>query len=428
MNGIKFKVLILAIILVLTQGLLDRLFFVSDIIGYIIDAVVLLAVVFYFRYSFKVPGAKFFLLFLVICFYIGFVNNNSVVETFLYLRYLIFTYLLFNQLYVSPLSIKQWNLLLKLLVVMIVLQGLGSAFNVFILQQRVEGYVGLMSSVGGTTATAFPVLISVMVSTYFLFKPKMTKQDWLWCGTVLISAFLVGYSSGKRGIYFYIPVYMFLTFMLAAKHLAVYSFFKKKIFNASSVLVVLFPLFIFGIQNSKGFSYSLDGSESASQTISSAISYAESYEGATDQYGRTIGRSNTSMRILGYSLSQPSFFFFGEGYGAMKSEAVKKTLGFRYGIVGFTRDLVSGGWFLMLGTMYLFYFIILKNKYYTTKGTKVLRTLLMLVFIGVHCFYSSDFSVSLKLTVFLVPVAVLINSPYQAHVLKHIVNIKKIAF
>lgn len=428
MNGIKFNVLLLVIILVLTQGLLDRLFFVSDIIGYIIDAFVLLAVSFYFRYSFKVPGAKFFLLFLVICFYIGFVNDNSVVETFLYLRYLIFIYLLFNQLYVSPLSIKQWNLLLKLLVVMIVLQGLGSAFNVFILQQRVEGYVGLMSSIGGTTATAFPVLISVMVSIYFLFKPKMTKQDWLWCGTMLISAFLVGYSSGKRGIYFYIPIYMFLTFMLAAKHLVVYGFFKKKIVNVSSVLVVLFPLFIFGIQNSKGFSYSLDGSESASQTISSAISYTKSYEESTDQYGRTIGRSNTSMRILYYSLSKPSFFFFGEGYGAMKNDAVQRTLGFRYGIVGFTRDLVSGGWFLVLGTMYMFYLMIMKNKSYITKGAKVLRTILMLVFIGVHGFYSSDFIVSLKLTVFLVPITVLINSPYQAHILKHIVNIKKLAF
>ena len=95
MNRIKFKVLLLAIILVLIQGLLDRLFFVSDIIGYIIDAVILLAVVFYFRYSFKVPGAKFFILFMVFTFFIGFVNDNSVVETFLYLRYLIFTYLLF---------------------------------------------------------------------------------------------------------------------------------------------------------------------------------------------------------------------------------------------------------------------------------------------------------------------------------------------
>lgn len=428
MNTLKFKFLLLALILVLIQGLLDRLFFMSDIIGYVIDSIVLLAVAFYFSYSFKVPGAKFFLLFLVICFYIGFVNDNSIVETFLYLRYLIFTYLLYNQLYTTPLSVKQWRQLLIFLVVMVFLQGVGSAFNVFILQQRIEGYVGLMSSLGGTTATAFPVLISVLVSVYFLFKPKMNKSDWLMCGMLLISVFFVGYSSGKRGIYFYIPIYIFLSFVLAAKYLIVYGFFKKKIFNGFLMLLVFFPLFIYGLQNSKGFSYNLDGSESASQTISSAISYSEYYEGSTDQYGRTTGRSNTSLRILNYSLLKPSSFFFGEGYGAMKSDVVQRTLGFRYGIVGFTRDLVSGGWFLMLGTIYLFYFIIMKNKSYTTKGTKVLRTLLMLVFIGVHCFYSSDFIVSLKLTVFLVPVVVLINSPYQAHVLKHIVNIKKLAF
>ncbi|MHA7842221.1 MAG: hypothetical protein ACX93I_02800 [Winogradskyella sp.] len=400
----------------------------SDIVGYVVDSVVLLAVAFYFRYSFKVPGAKFFLLFLVICFYIGFVNDNSIVETFLYLRYLIFTFLLYNQLYKTPLSVKQWGQLLKLLAVMVLLQGLGSAFNVFVLQQRVEGYVGLMSSLGGTTATAFPILISVLVSVYFLYKPKMTKVDWLWCLLLLLGVFLVGYSSGKRGIYFYIPIYMLLSFLLAAKHLVIYSFFKKKILNASLVLILLFPLFIYGIQNSRGFSYNLDGSESASQTIGTAITYAENYEEATDQYGRTIGRSNTTWRILNYSLLKTSSFFFGEGYGAMKSDSVQRTLGFRYGIVGFTRDLVSGGWFLMLGTIYLFYFIIMKNKSYITKGTKVLRTLLMLVFIGVHGFYSSDFVVSLKLTVFLAPIAALINSPYQAHILKHIVNNKKLAF
>ena len=428
MNALKFRLLILSIILVYTQGMWERLFFMSSIVMYVIDVNILIAILFNFKYSFKAPGSSFFIFFLIYSFFLGFANDNSIIESFLYLRYVIFSYLLYNQFYSSSLKLNQWGFLIKLFVVLVILQGIGSAFNVFVLNQRVEGYVGIMSSLGGTTATVFPVFVSVLVFVFFFLKVKMTKANWVWCGLLLFSVLLVGYSSGKRGIYFYVPVYIFMTSLVAGKYLYSFSFFKKKMVNMSLVFVLLFPLFIFGIQNSRGFSYSLDGSESAIQTISTAVTYAESYEGSEDQYGRTTGRSNTTIRIFDYSLTNLGAFCLGEGYGSTKKSIVRRKYGFEYGIVGFTRDIVSGGWFLMLGIMFLFYKMIFANKSFAFKASKIFRIMMGLLFVGIHLFYSSDFTVGLKLTFMFIPLLVLVNSPQHADVLKSIISKHKFIY
>ncbi|RBP27060.1 hypothetical protein DFR65_1119 [Oceanihabitans sediminis] len=413
MDKIKIKLFYLMIFLVFTQGMWERILLFSTLPQVLLDASILAFILYKFNYSFKVPGAFLFLMLCVVAFFVGFANGDSVIDTFMYLRFLVYTYLIYNQLFSNPISLKRWNGILKLIAVMIILQGFGALFNIFILGERVEGYVGLMSSLGGTTATVFPLLISAILLVYYLFVVKLNTKITLVLSMLLFSGFLVGFSSGKRGIYFIIPLVLISIIIIAIPKLRKFKLLKRKLVGLASLGLLIFPLIIYGMVNSKGLNYSLTGNESAFEVISNSLEYAEDYENATDQYGRTIGRSNTSTRIIENTLSSSSFFFFGEGYGATKEESTMLKLGYYYGIVGFSRDIISGGLFLCLLTILLFYKIILNNNSIRLKFSAVMRYAMIIVFLYTYFFYSSDFTISLKINAILVIVMVLLNSPKQ---------------
>src|SRR5690606_2930235 len=97
-------------------------------------------------------------------------------------------------------------------------------------------------------------------------------------------------------------------------------------------------------------------------------------------------------RIIESIISNPYLFFFGEGYGATKEESTMLKLGYGYGIVGLTRDLISGGFFLCLLSMILLLRIILINKSITVKISTITRYSMIIVFLYTHLFYSSDYT------------------------------------
>src|SRR5690606_29863424 len=158
MNKIKLKLFYVMIFLVFTQGMWERIFLFSSGIQVVLEVSILSFILFQFKYNSKAPGSSIFLSFLLASFFIGFYNGDSIIETFLYIRYLVYMYLIYNQLYSSAISNLNRTKLFKFLSVMILIQGIGAVYNIFILNDRVEGYVGLMSSLGGTTATVFPLL------------------------------------------------------------------------------------------------------------------------------------------------------------------------------------------------------------------------------------------------------------------------------
>lgn len=413
MNKIKLKLFYVMMFLVFTQGMWERLFLFSTGIQTLVDVSILAFIFFQFKYRLKVPGSSLFLVLCGIAFFVGFANGDSVIETFLYLRFLIYTYLIYNQMFSNAINVQTWRAIIRFLIIMILLQGIGALFNILILGDRVEGFVGLMSSLGGTTATVFPLFISTLVLIVYLFSPKLNSKTIIVLVLVLASALLVGYSSGKRGIYFIIPLILLIVILITIPKLIKTTYFKKKMLGLALLGLLIFPVIIFGMVNSRGLNYSLSGNESSFEIISNSLDYADEYESSTDQYGRTIGRSNTSVRILETSLSNTSMFFMGEGYGATKEESTMLKLGYGYGIVGFTRDLISGGFFLCFFTIMLFYRMILINKSIKTKISSILRYSMFLVFLYTHLFYSSDFTVSLKITLILVVLMAFFNSPKQ---------------
>lgn len=414
------------LVLVFTQGLWERLLLFSPAVQYVVDGSIAAFILFQFKFNRTAPGGLVFFFLLLIAFLAGLYNGNSVIETFLYMRYFIFTYLIFNQLFEQPITEKQWRIIYKFLIALIVMQGIGAFYTIIILGDRVEGFVGLMSSLGGTTATIFPLFIFSVVFLYFIFQPRIPKKELLLLLVLIFSVLLVGYASGKRTIYFIIPLFILIISFLAFKKAAIRPYLGRKLVRAIGVGLLVFPLVIFGIQNSRGLNYGLSGNESISQIVDNALSYADEYENSTDQYGRTTGRSNTTLRVIDNILNDRQPLVFGMGYGTVKDEQSMLRIGYGYGIVGLTRDLISGGLILCVLTLLLFWIMINKNHSYKTDFTKTLRQVVFLVFVYTYFFYSSDFSVSLKVSSIMVLIIVFVNSPWHAEVLLSVLNRKNL--
>lgn len=411
MSKIKLNLLFIALFFVFTQGMWERILFFLPEVTYMVDVAVIAFLLFQFKMNLRVPGFRVFFGFILAAFLVGQVNSDSIPETFLYIRFTLYTFLIYAQLYSSSMDIASWTRILKFVVWLIIIQAIGAIYSIFILGERVEGYVGLMSSTGGTTATVFPLVVSSIVLLYYLFRSELGTRHWTMLILVILSAFLVGYASGKRGIYFTLPAFFALTIVLSFSTLIRSGHFKKKMVGFASITALMIPVLIFGIFNSRGLNYSLTGNESYSEVISSSFDFAEEYESATDQYGRTIGRTNTTTQIIDRSLSDPTLFLTGVGYGATKEESTMLRLGYGYGIVGFTRDLISGGWILSSLTVIFFSIMILVNRSLRLPINRVFRRLIFLIFLYTHLLYSSDFTVSLKINGMLVIVLALMNSP-----------------
>jgi|LSQX01.2.fsa_nt_gb hypothetical protein len=418
MSKQRYIWLLISLFMVYTQGLWERLFSLPPGTTIMLE----LPLWTYFFLSFKkflkpTPARLWIIIYILFAFFVSVANNTSIIELAKYIRFFLYFYLLYASLWNSRLSNKQWLTLLKFGIFLIIIQGLGSAFNIFVLGQRIEGHVGLMSTLGGTTASTFPLVIVSIITVLFLFARKQGRKfNWILL-LIIISTVLVGYGSGKRAIFFTIPLFISITTLISFFYQKGNAVFYRKIIGIVLIAILSVPLYIFGMTTSKGFNYDLSGNENKLEVIITALSYAQEYEESTSQYGTTTGRSGTTLQVINDSFSSFDKFLFGYGFRSYKDESTAYAIGFTYGIVGFTRDIISGGWLVMLLTFIIISKIILTNKSYNYKFTRVLRLLIFAVFVFTHFGYSSDFVVSLKINYLLLILLVFINSPANSNYL-----------
>lgn len=423
MTNPRFLLLTCSLFLVYTQGLWERMFGFSPAIKLISEAFIflyLLLSIKYFRK--KTPGNVLFLIYLIISFIGSIINGSDPVAWLKFVRYFVYFYLLYITLFHTSISHKQWVFILKFVVFLILIQGLGSIYNVFILNQRVEGFVGLMSSLGGTTAATFPLLIVSLSVTFYFFIQPQHKKIYLYLLACVVSAFLVGYASGKRAIFFTLPAFIVLITFLSAFLLKGNKLFYKRLIMLGFIVLVLLPVYFFGIKTTAGVNYYLSGNETNRQMIGNAIEYAINYEDSKSAKGLTTGRSGSSVQVIRNSLQNPSFILFGQGYGMVKDDNTLSRLGVNYGIVGFTRDIISGGWIVMFLTVFIMLSMIFINRSIISSFTTTLRIAIMTIFLFTHFIYSSDFAVSLKLNFLLVFLLVFINSPAHTDCLHNLLG------
>src|SRR5690606_11822130 len=410
MSTLRFRLFCLLIFFVFTQGMWERIFVFIPQIGLLVDFFAVVFLLCQFKF-YKARNMALFISFLAIAILIAIINGNPILDALLHIRYIAYSYLIFTQLYIERISSSQWLKMMKLVLIMIALQGVGSLFTFVVLGKRIEGYVGLMSSLGGTTATIFPLLVAGLLTLYFLFNQRIKFKDTLWIAVCLVSVLLVGYVSSKRTFYFAVPFFVIVSVLIALPALFRYRFFKRKLVTIFYLLVAFFPLVVWGIKQTHGLNYLLSRDETYYEVIAKSIQYAEEYETTTDEYNLTTGRSNTSLKAIENSIEDLPSFLFGKGYRSIKDYHFMYKSGYGYGVVGFSRDLISGGVLLMTCTILMYLKILYPNESKRSIfGNKILM-LSLIVFIYTHFFYSADFSISLKISSILVIISAFLNSP-----------------
>lgn len=423
MDKIRLYLIYVFLFLVYTQGLWERVMGYSRMPQNILELALLLLFLISMPILVKrTPLSQLFIVSVLFSCFASVINGSYFIACFKYSRFFLYFILIYIVFWNGFLTVKQWLNLLKFIIFLVLIQGAGAVFNVFVLGTRVEGFVGLMSSIGGTTATIFPLFIISIICIVFMFRKwKNPFYDFILLA-FLGGCSLVGYSSGKRAIYFLLP-----SFIMFATFVSLYKLnWKVEVVKRTRILVVFgilaFPVFIYGIKNSHGLNYSLNGRENSIEVIQKAIAYAEEYESAESQYGESTGRSNTTANIINTSLSSVETFFFGFGFGAVKDEATQVRLNIMYGIVGFTRDIVSGGWLYMILTILIFTVSMFKNESLNLKLTSTIRWVLASLFVATHFTYSSDYTVHIKIGSILAILLAFINSPNHKNVLEAMVK------
>lgn len=354
--------------------------------------------------------------FFILILFVGLLSSiytETFISFLMQIRFVAYFYVIYDIIKEHKFSIYEFNRFLKFVVSLILLQGVASVYHIFLLGERVEGYVGFMSKLGGTTATSFTLLTSAVIAVLFIFAKNLNKKQAILLLMILASGILVGYSSGKRAIYFLVPSVFLISFLINWLYSKVRNISVGKLFIISLSLVLFFPVFILGIKNSKGFNYGLSGNESSIEVIRVAIDYAQTYESA-QAGGATIGRSNTTSRVLENTMSSTSSFLFGVGFQSIKDDDFEKETGIGYGIVGITNQIISGGvpYAILITLFWIFLlFNIDKKDTYIYSFTRVMRLTLLSVFLIIHFTYSSDFiGGSLKMNALIVVLFVFLNS------------------
>lgn len=418
MGKIKFKLLLLSLFLVYTQGLWERLLFFSPLIENFVEISIIAFLGSSFRKGLKTtPGRLYMFWFLLISFIAYLMNGSTIFSWLKFIRFFVYFYLVYSIVWNSYLLKKQWKTLFNFLVFLLILQILGSFLNVFILGIRVEGFVGIMSSLGGTTATVFPVVVISILFTLFLFLKNIDIKKKMIFLLLVLGTSLIGYASAKRAIYFYIPFFTIIIVLTSIKHVVQYRVTYGKLKFLGFFILLVTPVFIFGIKNSGGIGSGLKGGEDNYEIVQKAYNYALYYTNSETYDGNSAGRWATTNNLFSQIVKQPLRLLFGFGYGTHKDIDNRRELKFVYGIVGVTRDLLGGGILFMFITMLIMKKIILSCKSYNFKLTKTLRIILFFIFLLVHITYSSDFVAHLKINYFLAILIAFINSPIHSTIL-----------
>lgn len=422
MGELKKFFLYLSLLLIYTQGLMERMFSVNPLINLVVELPVIIFILIPDKRKMRSsPAIPLLFVYLFISLLSAVFNSNGIVLWLKYIRYFVYFILIYHNLWNARFSYREWGKLFRFIGVLIILQGISSVWNIFVLKSRIEGYVGLMSSLGGTTAAIFPLVIISLSLLYYLHARRKGIVVYGILILFVLTGIFLGYSSSKRIIFFLIPLFVVivsLLYVLSTKNRINYT----KILTVVAAGIIMFPAAIYGIKTSHGINTGLTGDEKRYDVVRNAAEYSLTYTKGTTEYGETTGRTGTTRQVIEKSLNNLHYFLFGYGYGQIKSEATLSNLGIEYGIVGFTRDIISGGWIVMILAFLIVTVIIFTNNSAPLKFSKRIRITLFLIFCFSHFFYSSDFVAHLDINFIMAVVCAFINSPANRGVLLRFVK------
>ena len=237
-------------------------------------------------------------LYLIWTFSVAISHGESLYDFYLYCRYFVLSFILMYISY-NIYKIKHYaNFILKSIDLFVLIQILASIF-LFFTEGRLERNVGTMSSSGGALATVWPLTFAP-----YYFLRYVVKGRWLDV-VFLVGLVFIGFASGKRGVYFLIPLsliiiyYFFLTSKILLNN-------KKSKFRMFFSVIILFVALVFGIANTEslaqGQGFSLKG-------IQNSFNYLQEYTTQESKIDRTsTGRTSTTINTFNALLSNSGKF------------------------------------------------------------------------------------------------------------------------
>ena len=296
------------------------------------------------------PGSVFFLAYAAWAMIASIENGVSPFQGFLYARYTLYSLAVYFIAWNNTLRPSEVIILIRLLVKLFILQIVSSVVMLLLLREFVEWRVGTMTLAGGELATVFPLLaLGFTIGWYFFVRPR-----W-WVLLLGISFGLVGYSSGKRAIFFLLPVFFLID-------VGLYFLMKRRMtakplptrIVQHGLVLGLVGILVMGpaMMTTEGFADVFAENGLSLQSVAGAINFVQEYNNGVRDNGAAGGRNAASAVIfVGVVLGGPSRLLFGWGPSALGLDnessdgtgAGFSTLNVYYGIVGWSRDAISIG-------------------------------------------------------------------------------------
>lgn len=275
---------------------------------------------------------------------ISLIFNESILEYYLYTRYFVLGFLIMLICFNTDSLELFMRSFLKSIDFYVIFQFVACLILFFSLG-RLERYVGTMSSSGGSLATVWPITFAPF---FFLRFVVLGRRLDLF---LLITLIFMGYASGKRAVYFLIPLsILIISIFYLGTGLLLKG--KKSFLRIIYSVLFLFVFLLLGISGTESLSQSNGFSL---KSIATAISYAGEYSSQESVInGESIGRSGSTFNTIN-GLIENGDVVFGNGLKSLKGEIKFSKYEVGYGITGLIREIISLGF--VGGLLYLLFFV-----------------------------------------------------------------------
>jgi len=296
------------------------------------------------------PGSIFFIAYAGWAVLASIQNGESPLQGLLYSRYTLYSLAIYFIAWNNTFRASEVARIIRLLIKLFILQIVSSVIMLLLLREFVEWRVGTITLTGGELATVFPLLaLAFTMGWYFFVRPR-------WWILMLGLAFgLVGYSSGKRAIFFLLPLFFVLNvclYFLIRRKMPIAPLRTRILQHGVVTGMIGIVIMVPAMLTTEGFADVFAQNGLSWETASGAINFVQEYNNGVRDNGDAGGRNAASAVILvGVALGGPNRLLYGWGPSALgvDNESTGGTgagfsaLDVYYGIVGWSRDAISIG-------------------------------------------------------------------------------------
>lgn len=330
--------------LTFTPGLFQTLGVPNTVLKLVQESYIFLLFVFSLKgLTIKPKYTVYVIAYMLISFFSSMMNDQDVLTSILYSRFHLYAFLIFLISKSYNWTKKEITSQFKFLKFLLIIQVLFAVYEIFIIRRIEEEIVGTISISGGELATVLP-----LAGLCFIFVEYLYTKNIKWL-LLSISLILIGFASGKRGVIFYFPLTLLFVYFSYVK----FQNISKAKYVPKLLFLSFFALGIFLIGTLNNESLRTDNKYLNSQR--NALSYASEYTNARSYDGYIIGRTGASSEVLRRTGSNGFQDLLGFGpLTLMGNSGDFFYYNIDYGIVGWSKEVISVGWLGMIAYLLLY--------------------------------------------------------------------------